>query len=320
MDYHDKRRAKANLAQALEQRGWKLYGWHEDRSDSMTDYYHPESWDGIAEKEGAIVCVDISAYDVNSKSGQAEERYVPQQGPPCDRCDATGVEPNGWTLTQAREEPSEFHLDQLMREHEGQEFTVLDDRSGIRFFGGNTMRAGLSGGVSPLHFTDRGEMKCVKCHGSGKLAARPKVEVAFTWPAFHANPPHKTWHIEVEGQIVASGVGLKKAYGNSYGDMEGAHELAAKLDCARHGRSSGGEGDDSVSAAEGNGVRLVHNVAKNGLELYFTAKPSLEVRDRIKRHGWRWARRNACWYVRKSESQEAFAQALVEQFGGTAAV
>lgn len=39
--------------------GWKVYGYHADQSDSMTDYYDPASWDGVAEKNGYILCVDV---------------------------------------------------------------------------------------------------------------------------------------------------------------------------------------------------------------------------------------------------------------------
>lgn len=325
MDYHDKKQAKRNLAKALEALGWKLYGWHEDKSDAMTDYWHPASWDGIAEKEGAIVCVDISGYDVERQSARVQTRLVPQPGVECSRCGGSGVDPKlTWTIEEARKEPGEWNLERVIAMHRGGEYEILPERDGIKYRGTNGMtivtRCGLAGTVSPLHFGDHGKANCLDCHGSGKTAGKPIEEVVCTWPVFKANPPHKTWHVEVDGQIVASGVGLKKAYGHTYGDMEGAHELAARIDCARHGRSSGDDGDDSVSAAEGNGVRLVHNVAKNGLELYFTAKPSETVRASLKSRGWRWARRNACWYVRKTATQEAFANSVVEQFSGTAAV
>lgn len=40
--------------------GWKVYGYHPDNSDPMTDYFDPASWDGIAEKNGYILVVDRS--------------------------------------------------------------------------------------------------------------------------------------------------------------------------------------------------------------------------------------------------------------------
>ena len=57
MHYVYKREAKANIAEALMGKGWTVYGYHEDQSDSMTDYYSPACWlDGIAEKKW--ICID----------------------------------------------------------------------------------------------------------------------------------------------------------------------------------------------------------------------------------------------------------------------
>lgn len=39
--------------------GWKVYGYSADESDSMTDYYSPANWGGVAEKNGYILCVDV---------------------------------------------------------------------------------------------------------------------------------------------------------------------------------------------------------------------------------------------------------------------
>lgn len=39
--------------------GWKVYGYHADESDSMTDYYSPAYWGGVAEKNGYILCVNV---------------------------------------------------------------------------------------------------------------------------------------------------------------------------------------------------------------------------------------------------------------------
>lgn len=40
--------------------GWKVYGYHADESDAMTDYYSPAWWGGIAEKNGYILVVNNS--------------------------------------------------------------------------------------------------------------------------------------------------------------------------------------------------------------------------------------------------------------------
>jgi hypothetical protein len=60
MYYGDKQASKVVLMQAIALRGWKIYGFKEDKSDSMTDYYDPAYWKGIAVKNGYILVVDNS--------------------------------------------------------------------------------------------------------------------------------------------------------------------------------------------------------------------------------------------------------------------
>lgn len=59
-NYYDYREVKVMIAQKLmAMEGWKVYGYKEDRSDSMTDYWDPANWYGVAEKNGYILCVDV---------------------------------------------------------------------------------------------------------------------------------------------------------------------------------------------------------------------------------------------------------------------
>ena len=44
------RDAKARIAHILMNKCWKVYGYKEDKSDIMTDYFDPAYWDGIATK------------------------------------------------------------------------------------------------------------------------------------------------------------------------------------------------------------------------------------------------------------------------------
>lgn len=58
--YYEYRDVKVMIAHKLmKMEGWKVYGYHADQSDSMTDYYDPAYWGGIAEKNGYILCVDV---------------------------------------------------------------------------------------------------------------------------------------------------------------------------------------------------------------------------------------------------------------------
>ena len=59
-NYYDYREVKVMIAHKLmSMDGWKVYGYTPDQSDSMTDYWSPAHWDGIAEKNGYILCVNV---------------------------------------------------------------------------------------------------------------------------------------------------------------------------------------------------------------------------------------------------------------------
>ena len=59
-NYYSYKEVKVMIAHKLMMMdGWKVYGYKEDRSDSMTDYFDPANWDGVAEKNGYILCVDV---------------------------------------------------------------------------------------------------------------------------------------------------------------------------------------------------------------------------------------------------------------------
>lgn len=59
-DYYNKKEALNIICKILAYNGWEIYGYKEDRSDSMTDYYDPASWDGIAVKNGYILVMNNS--------------------------------------------------------------------------------------------------------------------------------------------------------------------------------------------------------------------------------------------------------------------
>lgn len=58
--YYDYREVGVMIAHKLmSMEGWKVYGYHADESDSMTDYYSPASWGGVAEKNGYVFCFNV---------------------------------------------------------------------------------------------------------------------------------------------------------------------------------------------------------------------------------------------------------------------
>lgn len=206
---YERQELKARLAHRLRALGWTVFGVKEDRSDSMTDYFDPADWAGVATFAGGrvVLCVGVSKYTASSRSGHVERRLVPTQGDPCPRCkDAPGYDPTRWTLAAARQSPNEYTRQMLEAEHGP----------------GHGMFAQAV--VSPIPFHADGWRKCVKCHGSGRLPGKPREEVGPTWPAFGANPPFKQWHLELDGKVADSGTGLKACE-----TQEGAAALADEL-------------------------------------------------------------------------------------------
>lgn len=58
--YYDYREVGVMIAHKLmKMEGWKVYGYHADESDSMTDYYSPAYWNGVAEKNGYVFCFNV---------------------------------------------------------------------------------------------------------------------------------------------------------------------------------------------------------------------------------------------------------------------
>ena len=72
MHHTIRRKAIVRIGMELRRRGWTLFGFTEDNSNPMTDYYSPAHWDGVAthpELGDTIVCVDVDEYTVKNYSG-----------------------------------------------------------------------------------------------------------------------------------------------------------------------------------------------------------------------------------------------------------
>ncbi|PYE51614.1 hypothetical protein HUB98_06240 [Paenibacillus barcinonensis] len=74
MHYLDKQEAKVNIMYKLVDSGWQVFGYKQDESDSMVDYYSPASWSGVATKNGYVLLVDVCKYNL-SDSGREVRKY-----------------------------------------------------------------------------------------------------------------------------------------------------------------------------------------------------------------------------------------------------
>lgn len=275
MHWTERRRARVNLALGLQTRGWTLYGFKEDRSDSMTDYYDPASWDGIAEKGDRVVVVDVkpSNETILKRSGGYETtKRAP--GDDCAHCQGTGKEPDGWTYEEALVSPQEFNLDRTKRQTPG----AVPLMPHV---------------VSPLYFDEAGEEKCVKCSGLGHTWKLEQVSV--DWPEFGPNPPRKLWHVEKDGRILDSGIGLGPCADWDKERAQAAVErIVNRIENAVHGNLS------VAAIASVSEVTIRRNSLKNGIEVVFPAKPAADIRAGLKRLRFRWSRRQGLWYARYS--------------------
>ena len=75
-NYYEKRDAKVRIQEELRKLGWTIYGYRADQSDSMTDYYCPASWGGIAEKNGYILVVDNKCASDKQAITKLNKNYI----------------------------------------------------------------------------------------------------------------------------------------------------------------------------------------------------------------------------------------------------
>ncbi|MEQ6355227.1 hypothetical protein ABNX05_11415 [Lysinibacillus sp. M3] len=59
-----------------------------------------------------------------------------------------------------------------------------------------------------------------------------------------------------------------------------------------------------------NSITMKLNDEKNGVELYFTDKPSEEIRTQLKSSSFRWSRFNKCWFAKQNGDTLALAELL----------
>lgn len=59
-----------------------------------------------------------------------------------------------------------------------------------------------------------------------------------------------------------------------------------------------------------NSVTMKLNDEKNGVEIYFTEKPSEEIRTQLKSNGFKWSRFNKCWYAKQNANSLNLAEQL----------
>lgn len=309
----EKRAAVALLGAELARRGWNLYGWKEDRSDSMTDYYDPESWRGLAERDGFLVVVDSGPSD---PGGHQPVKSASDVVGSCDRCGGAGDDPSGWTYQRAKESPREYNADTC----KGTGAVVV-----------------FADVVSPLHFRDYGPELCRKCHGGGKVFGNWRtVPDGPRWPEHKGNPKGCAWHVERNGVIIAQGSGVfvleRERWESGHtckaeiptdetvcercGAQGMAYELrrdpcpqarpktralADKIEaaCDKAAKPATMPESGGMTHATVDGVTVTDGKRPGYVDVRFPAKPRPDVLAALKAAGFRWAPSFGCWYGKR---------------------
>jgi hypothetical protein len=114
------------------------------------------------------------------------------------------------------------------------------------------------------------------------------------WPTFHATPHGKTWHVERDGQIVKTGVGLQRCARWGEEGRVAVERLVDKIEAVVAGDNPG----HTQVAASGEGYTIEYD--RDWTWVRFASKPSEAVREALREQlGARWGRRRRAWYIKE---------------------
>lgn len=172
-DYYDKKDSLNIICHVLAYYGWTIYGYKEDRSDSMTDYYDPACWDGIAVKNGFVLVMNNSY-----KSGTISGNYVLRS----------------YTQAANKEVNKLFEKNKKLQ-------TLADNKAASRGEIDNAL-AMIEKNIKKINSL-RNEYYLIEDSSNPFPSDLPEV-------SYQINPGRSTWHIEKDGKIIAKGSGYFK--------------------------------------------------------------------------------------------------------------
>lgn len=121
MSYYDNRESVVNIYKGLVNRGWNCYGYRADESDSMTDYFSPASWAGIAEKNGFVLLVDVYGTS-NSGYKVTKQTYTPDYS----KIEKLNATINDKAATPNEKAASQKIIDNMMNK-ENESTTIIEE-------------------------------------------------------------------------------------------------------------------------------------------------------------------------------------------------
>jgi hypothetical protein len=398
------RRAAEEMVSQLQDKGWKVFGFRADDSDMMTDYYSPAYWEGVAEKNGYVLLVDVwgtsnSGKQVTKKGFTADSSKVSKLQTLAERgategernaakhqlnklltkeeqqtqviytypiwnnanpkrsnwhiekdgeivakgVGANSDKLNGSTFEQTAENVSKLIERFEKRINENKELVAVEKKEVVKATKPVTTDIQLNQAVvdetcividKPLTYgVATGFVYKLIRKSEGKKGCYyvfQKLNRKLNKVLYGTANPANRIHMHEDN--------FKRLFGKGcfhFANLEEVEEVTTKTVYVSKQRTQKGnllatteevetaqtETKEEVKPAETPEqtpsifeteltVTMQLNEEKNGVELYFSGKPSEEVRSRLKANGFRWARKNKCWYAKQSEETLQLAEAL----------
>jgi len=73
------------------------------------------------------------------------------------------------------------------------------------------------------------------------------------------------------------------------------------------------QNDKTKTVYDENGIKIIDNVEDNRLQIFFPDIPSVEMRNKLKKHGFRWSRYNGCWQRFRSNYSTGIAIQIIKK-------
>ena len=133
------------------------------------------------------------------------------------------------------------------------------------------------------------------------------------WPVFQATPKRKGWHVEVDGEIVATGLAYMQKCSRSFDWEQHVAQVATSIERAAEQALMASPSEIPDRNQDENGVRLEYD--RDWSWLFFPEKPDAEIRERLKSMGARWSDKRQGWYFRRRVEREYLAWLLAGEGG-----
>jgi hypothetical protein len=273
-DFHERQGATAAIGAALADRGWKLIGYKEDKSDGMTDYFDPASWDGIARRDGLLLLCDVWKYHAGQYA-KPQPIYGRADGP-CSACKGTGKV-----------------------QHESPEYVSVSIFGGARH-------------VDPARHVGEVCEHCEGTgrreeHGRivGELPAVPHVR---------ACPGRWIVIREADGKILGTGQRPLKADRMDHeGGSAAVARVVGSIEEAAGKATPTTPTAAAPTDVDVGGATVRPSTVRDGfVEVVHPERPEQPIIDELKAAGFRWALRSRCWYGPAKQLPTRYAQPTTE--------